>query len=56
MAPRDFLYHAVIRAIFETERMFGVSYGGLVCLSKSQRAALASKVRALAWNLGIRHN
>jgi hypothetical protein len=42
-----FLYMALLQAKRETERLFGMSNGGLVTLSKSDRARLASHYRAV---------
>jgi hypothetical protein len=42
-----FLYHALLQAKRETERLFGVSIGGLVMLSKGDRARLASDYQAV---------
>jgi hypothetical protein len=42
-----FLYHALLKAKRETERLFGVANGGLVTLSKSDRAELANHYQAV---------
>ena len=42
-----FLYQALLKAKWETERLFGVSHGGLVTLSKGDRAKLASRCLAV---------
>jgi hypothetical protein len=42
-----FLYQALLQAKQETERLFGMSYGGLVTLSKADRAKLASHYQAV---------
>ena len=42
-----FLYHALLQAKWETERLFGLSNGGLVTLSKADRAKLASHYQAV---------
>ena len=42
-----FLYHALLQVKQETERLFGMSYGDLATLSKSDRAKLASDYQAV---------
>jgi len=42
-----FLYHALLQVKRETERLFGMSNGGLVTLSKSDRARLANHYQAV---------
>jgi hypothetical protein len=46
-----FLYNALLRAKWKTERLFGMSNGGLVTLSKVDRAKLASHYRAVCDSL-----
>ena len=45
-----FLYHALLEAKWKTERLFGVSYGDLVTLSKGDRAKLASHYQAVCYS------
>ena len=42
-----FLYHALLQVKRETERLFGMANGGLVTLSRSDRAKLASHYQAV---------
>jgi hypothetical protein len=42
-----FLYDALLEAKWKTERLFGVSHGGLVILSKADRARLSSHYQAV---------
>jgi hypothetical protein len=42
-----FLYQALMEAKWKTERLFGMSHGGLVILSKADRARLASHYQAV---------
>jgi hypothetical protein len=42
-----FLKHALLQAKWETERLFGMSHGDLVLLSKGDRAKLASHYQAV---------
>ena len=42
-----FLHHALLQAKRETERLFGMSNGGLVTLSRADRAKLASHYQAV---------
>ena len=42
-----FLYQALLQAKRETERLFGMSNGGLVTLSRADRAKLASHYQAV---------
>ena len=46
-----FLYQALLQVKRETERLFGMSYGGLVTLSKGDRAKLASHYQAVCDSL-----
>jgi hypothetical protein len=46
-----FLYHALLQAKWETERLFGMSHGELVTLSKGDRAKLASHYQAVCDSL-----
>ena len=42
-----FLYNALLEAKWKTERLFGMSYGDLLILSKGDRAKLASHYQAV---------
>ena len=46
-----FLYDALLEAKWKTERLFGMSIGGLVTLSKCDRAKLASHYQAVCDSL-----
>jgi hypothetical protein len=42
-----FLYHALLQVKRETDRLFGLSNGGLVTLSKGDRARLSAHYQAV---------
>jgi hypothetical protein len=42
-----FLYHSLLQAKRDTERLFGMSHGELVTLSKADRAKLADHYQAV---------
>ena len=46
-----FLYQALLEAKWKTERLFGMSIGGLVTLSRCDRAKLASHYQAVCDSL-----
>ena len=46
-----FLYQALLEAKWKTERLFGMSHGELVTLSKGDRAKLASRYQAVCDSL-----